>query len=269
MPLHPAADNWNLLSAASGNCAPGGGWDSYRRASASEFRRWLRRRATAAGSLEVTSDSAHPTRRSPKMARLEAVLLIAEGAFSTRRLAQLATLVDAAEVSRLIEALNFAYDASDSAFRIERVATGFQLLTRPQFARWLDKLHHRQSQLKLSPPAMETLTIVAYRQPVTRADVEEVRGVQCAEMLKQLMDRHLVRISGQDDSLGRPYLYGTTRTFLESFGLRDLKDLPMSDRLRKKPSSPADVAKVARDVGESDSESTVEADTLEEESTAA
>ena len=110
---------------------------------------------------------------------------------------------------------------------------------------------------------------VAYRQPVTRADVEEVRGVQCAEMLKQLMDRHLVRISGQDDSLGRPYLYGTTRTFLESFGLRDLKDLPMSDRLRKKPSSPADVAKVARDVGESDSESTVEADTLEEESTAA
>jgi segregation and condensation protein B len=203
------------------------------------------------------------------MARLEAVLLIAEGAFSTRRLAQLATLVDAAEVSQLIDSLNLAYDASDSAFRIERVATGFQLLTRPQFARWLDKLHHRQSQLKLSPPAMETLTIVAYRQPVTRADVEEVRGVQCAEMLKQLMDRNLVRITGHDDSLGRPYLYGTTRTFLESIGLRDLKDLPMSDRLQRKVSSPTDVENVAEVADEPESDVTTEADSDEEESAAA
>lgn len=168
------------------------------------------------------------------MARLEAVLLVADGTLSTRKLAQLATLVDAAEAGQLIEDLNAAYDAVESAFRIERVATGFQLLTRPQFARWLDKLHHRQSELKLSPPAMETLTIVAYRQPVTRADIEEVRGVQCTEMLKQLMDRNLVRIAGHDDSLGRPYLYGTTRNFLELFGLRTLKDLPMADRLRPK-----------------------------------
>ena len=110
-------------------------------------------------------------------------------------------------------------------------------MTRPIFARWLDKLHHRQSQLKLSPPAMETLTIVAYRQPVTRADVEEIRGVQCAEMLKQLMERGLARVAGHDDSLGRPYLYATTRRFLELFGLRTLNDLPMAERLRPdKPS---------------------------------
>ena len=193
------------------------------------------------------------------------MLLIADGALSKRRLAQLATLVDAAEVTQLIDALNVAYDADESAFRIERVATGFQLLTRPQFARWLDKLHHRQSQLKLSPPAMETLTIVAYRQPVTRADVEEVRGVQCAEMLKQLMERDLVRITGHDESLGRPYLYGTTRMFLESFGLRDLKDLPMSDRLRRKEPPFADVD----DADEPDSDVTTESDDDEEESAAA
>ena len=200
------------------------------------------------------------------MARLEAVLLIADGALSKRRLAQLATLVDAAEVTQLIDALNAAYDADESAFRIERVATGFQLLTRPQFARWLDKLHHRQSQLKLSPPALETLTSVAYRQPVTRADVEEVRGVQCAEMLKQLMDRNLVRITGHDESLGRPYLYGTTRAFLESFGLRDLKDLPMSDRLRRKEPPSADADDVT---DEPDSDATTEADDDEEDVAAA
>ena len=269
MPFHPAADNWNVLTSASSDRAPRRGWQSYRRASASEFRNWLLRRRTSAGALDDTSYGADPTYRSPKMARLEAVLLIADGALSKRRLAQLATLVDAAEATRLIDALNAAYDADESAFRIERVATGFQLLTRPQFARWLDKLHHRQSQLKLSPPAMETLTIVAYRQPVTRADVEEVRGVQCAEMLKQLMDRNLLRITGHDESLGRPYLYGTTRSFLESFGLRDLKDLPMSDRLRRKEPPSAEVDNLSDDADEADSDVATEADDDEEEVAAA
>jgi segregation and condensation protein B len=86
--------------------------------------------------------------------------------------------------------------------------------------------------MKLSPPAMETLTVIAYRQPITRADIEAVRGVQCTEMLKQLMDRGLVRIGGEDNSLGRPYLYETTRKFLEVFGLRSLNDLPRADSLR-------------------------------------
>lgn len=173
-------------------------------------------------------------RRTEKMARLEAALLVAEGALSTRKLTHLATLADAAEVRQLIEQLNIAYDETGSAFRIERVATGFQLLTRPEFSPWLSKLHERKSELKLSPPALETMTIVAYRQPVTRADVEAIRGVQCSEMLKQLMERGLVRVCGEDDSLGRPYLYGTTRQFLELYGLCSLKELPMSAELKPK-----------------------------------
>ena len=116
--------------------------------------------------------------------------------------------------------------------------TGYQLLTRPPFSPWLDKLHQRQNELKLSSPAMETLTIVAYQQPITRADVEAVRGVQCAEMLKQLLERGLVRICGEEDTLGRPYLYDTTKKFLELFGLRSLDDLPMASKLRKKPKPP-------------------------------
>lgn len=173
-----------------------------------------------------------PFRRTPKMARVEAALLVADGALSTRKLAQFAMLADSGEARTLIDQLNVAYDQTRSAFRIERVATGYQMLTRPKFAPWLDKLHERQARLKLSAPAMETLAIIAYRQPITRADIEAVRGVASAEMLKQLMERGLVRITGEDDSLGRPYLYGTTRLFLELFGLRSTADLPMADQLR-------------------------------------
>lgn len=176
-----------------------------------------------------------PFRRPVKMARLEAALLVAENALSTRNLLQHAKLADAAEVRTLIDQLNLAYDQSRTAFRIERVATGYQMLTRPKFAAWLDKLHQRQARLKLSAPMMETLSIVAYRQPITRADVEAVRGVQSSEMLKQLMERGLIKIVGEDDSLGRPYLYGTTRQFLESFGLRNLDDMPLADKLRAAP----------------------------------
>lgn len=171
--------------------------------------------------------------RTPKMARLEAALLVSDAPLTIRRLIQLATLADVPEARSLVEQLNAAYDRDGTAFRIERVASGYRLLTRPQFAFWLGKVHHRQAELKLSPTALETLAIVAYRQPATRAEIEAIRRVQCAEMLKQLMDRSLVRICGEDNSLGRPFLYGTTRQFLELFGLRDLDDLPNADTLRK------------------------------------
>lgn len=181
------------------------------------------------------------------MARLEAVLLVADAPFSPRRLAQMATLADATEARTLINRLNAAYEQTATPFRVERIAVGYRLLTLPQFAFWLGKLHNREAELKLSPPSMETLTIVAYRQPITRADVEAIRGVQCSEMMKQLMDRGLVRIGGEDDSLGRPFLYETTRKFLETFGLRDLEELPLADRLRIPSGTPAAPASAPAD----------------------
>lgn len=179
--------------------------------------------------------------RSAKMARAEAVLLVSGSPLSVKKLASLATLADHHDAKQVLDQLNAAYERSGSAFRIERVATGYQLMTRPQYAFWLGKLHQREAELKLTPPAMETLTIVAYRQPITRADLEVIRGVQCTEMLKMLMDRGLVRIGGEDDSLGRPFLYETTRKFLEIYGLRSLDDLPLADQLRK-PKSQAKLA---------------------------
>ncbi len=186
------------------------------------------------------------SRRTPKMARLEAVLFVADEPLPIKRLVQMATLADADEAQALIDRLNDAYDASDSTFRIEPVATGFRLLTRREFVYWLDKLHQRQAALKLTPPMLETLAIVAYRQPLTRADLEAVRGVQSAEMLKQLMERELVRIAGEDDSLGRPFLYETTRKFLELYGLQSLDDLPMAERLRRGRTPPASATTDAR-----------------------
>ena len=177
--------------------------------------------------------------RSTRLARLEAALLISEGACPAKKLAQISRLIDVREVQQLIQVLNEGYDRTRSAFRIEQTAAGYILMTRPSLSPWLDRLHNRQAEMKLSAPMMETLTIVAYQQPVTRADVEAIRGVQSAEMIRQLMDRSLVRIGGEDDSLGRPFLYETTRQFLTMFGLRRLEDLPNYETLRRKRTLPA------------------------------
>ncbi len=196
-------------------------------------RLWSWRRRTASDDDTRQNPTADgDAARSPRLARLEAALFVAERPLSARRLAQSAVLADADDVGELIAQLNSAYERAGAPFRVAHVATGHQLLTQPEFAPWLDKVHARHARLRLSPPALETLALVAYRQPVTRADIEAVRGVQSGEMLKQLMERGLVRIAGEDDSLWRPYLYGTTRQFLELFGLHSLDHLPDADRLR-------------------------------------
>ncbi|HCO22123.1 MAG: SMC-Scp complex subunit ScpB [Gimesia sp.] len=227
-----------------------------RQTSANAFRWNFLIRSQLDNQLQFHSGSDVETRRTLKMAKVEAVLFVADSALSTRKIAQLATLANASEAKELIDQLNAALEATHSAFHIKRVATGYQMMTQPQFSFWLNKLHQRQAALKLSSPAMETLAIVVYRQPITRADIESIRGVQSAEMLKQLMDRGLVRIGGKDDSLGRPFLYESTRKFLEIFGLKNLDDLPMGETLRIRPEKPGQP--VAETEEETDLESAVE-----------
>jgi segregation and condensation protein B len=166
------------------------------------------------------------------MQRLEAVLLLAREPLNSRKLAQFANLADGTEARTLVRKLNEAYDAAGRAFRVEEVASGYQLFTRPGFATWLRKLGHVPAEMRLSAPALETLAVIAYRQPVPRADIEAIRGVNCGEILRQLMERDLARISGRSDELGRPFLYGTTRRFLQLFGLVDLDELPRAEKLR-------------------------------------
>lgn len=167
-----------------------------------------------------------------KLARLEAALMAADRPLSARRLADAAALVDTKEAARLLDALNARYDAAGTAFRAERVARGWRLLTRRHLAPWMDRLHARPAVHSLSTPLLETLTVVAYRQPCTRADVDAVRGVQSADLLKQLLiDKKLIRTAGEEQTLGRPFLYETTPKFLETFGLKHLSELPEVDGL--------------------------------------
>lgn len=167
-----------------------------------------------------------PHARDAKLARLEAALFLAVEPLSARKLATAAALADAAEARTLVRRLRGLYDADASAFQVEEIAGGFQLHTRPAYRPWLVRAQRTAGEVKLSPAALETLAVVAYRQPVPRADVEAVRGVGCGELLTQLMEKGLVKIVGRQETLGRPVLYGTTKKFLQSFGLSALKDLP-------------------------------------------
>lgn len=199
------------------------------------------RQTVRQGAFVATSD---PLVREPRLTRLEAVLFIAREPLASRKLAQLAGLADGTEARTLIRRLNRLYDEGGTAFRVEEVAGGFQLLSRPQFGSWLRRLFHSPVETRLSAPALETLAVVAYRQPVLRSQIESIRGVDCGEIVRQLMERDLVRIAGRSEELGRPYLYGTTKRFLQVFGLRHLDDLPRAEALRAKPDSPSAVTGV-------------------------
>ena len=168
--------------------------------------------------------------RDPQLAALEAALFLSDDPLSAKKLAEVTRLTDAAEARRLVRKLQALYEKEGAAFEVAEIAGGFQLLTRPIFYRWLARLHKPADDLRLSGAALETLAIIGYRQPIMRADVEAVRGVQCGELLRLLMERGLVRIAGRHNSLGRPVLYGTTRRFLQLFGLKSLKDLPPISR---------------------------------------
>ena len=173
-----------------------------------------------------------PTGRDARLQRLEAVLFAAREPLAARKLSQYANLADGTEVRTLVRRLKEIYDEGGRAFGVEEVAGGFQLLSRPKFAPWLRRLDHVPPEIRFSAPAMETLAVVAYRQPAARADIEAVRGVGCGEVLRQLMDCELVRISGRSGELGRPYLYATTKRFLQLFGLQNLDELPRAVSLR-------------------------------------
>lgn len=184
------------------------------------------------GETAGDANSRAGTRRS----RLEAILFLAREPLGLRKLAQLANLTDATEARTLLRVLQERYEERGCAFQVAQVAGGYRLLSRREFANWL-RSQATDRDLRLSAPALETLAVVAYRQPVLRAEVEAIRGVACGEILRQLMDRDLLRIVGRSDELGRPLRYGTTKRFLEVYGLSDLDELPWSDQLRRPKAS--------------------------------
>ncbi|MGD0388839.1 MAG: SMC-Scp complex subunit ScpB [Tepidisphaeraceae bacterium] len=168
---------------------------------------------------------------------LEALLLSTHHPLTAGRLAELMDLPVTKPVRQAVNDLNLQYEESHRAFRIEQVAGGYQILTMPEFGEALKKLHQREIDAKLTKAALETLAIIAYKQPVLRADIEAIRGVACGETIRNLMEKRLVNIAGRAEEPGRPILYGTTKRFLEVFGLNGLKDLPQSEEGLKAPGS--------------------------------
>jgi segregation and condensation protein B len=209
-------------------------------------------------SVDATAaPSPSPLARDPAMARLEAVLFLAREPLASRKLSQYANLADGTQARTLVRRLNELYDAAGRAFRVEQVAGGYQLLSRRKFAPWLRRLAHVPGETRLSAPALETLAVIAYRQPVPRADIEAIRGVNCGEILRQLLERDLIRIGGRSEELGRPYLYLTTRRFLQLFGLTHLEELPRGAELRNSPlpSAPPTIPHPAEDTEPTSDES--------------
>ena len=161
--------------------------------------------------------------------RVEALLLSTDRPLTEERLAGLlgmGTREGAASVCAAIEQLNDEYEQTGRAFRAQRVAGGWQILTLPALGPLVSRLHRDRRESRLSQPALETLAIVSYRQPIMRAEIEAIRGVACGEVLRALLERRLVRITGRAEQLGRPMLYGTTGHFLKVFGLPGLDALP-------------------------------------------
>lgn len=180
------------------------------------------------GPSDALADRMEP---SEQLRLLEAVLMVVNEPISARHLAGLIGFPDPTAVRTAVIELNGRYDQAARAYRIEEVAGGLQILTRKQFALWLRRTGSVPTEQILSSGMLETLAIIAYRQPVVRAELEAIRGVGCDEVLRQLIQRDFVRVCGRDEDLGRPFLYETTKTFLKVFGLQSIENLPRFQKI--------------------------------------
>ncbi len=157
---------------------------------------------------------------------VEALLFASDAPVEAERLREVLDLASADEASALVARLGARHAELGSALQVVEVGGGYRMVTRPEVAPWLIRLARSRTRSRLSRPALETLAIVAYRQPVSRPDIDAIRGVNSEGVLDNLMERRVIRISGRKEAPGRPFLYETTREFLVAFGLRDLADLP-------------------------------------------
>ena len=156
---------------------------------------------------------------------VEAILFSSSEPLTTSKLSSVLENVDGKRVRQAIKELNEEYEREEHAFRVEEIAGGFQMLTRPEYAEFVDKFRTIVRKSKLSQAALETLALIAHKQPITRAEIESIRGVQCGEVLRSLADKRLVKVAGRKDVPGRPLIYAITRNFLEHFGLNSIKDI--------------------------------------------
>lgn len=172
---------------------------------------------------------------------IEALLFASDAPLTAARLSAVIGLT-INEVRLIIAELNDKYMLAGLSFRVEGIARGYQMLTLPVFNNWLAQLEKQRNQTRLSGAGLEVLSIVAYKQPITRADIEVIRGVACGDVMSRLRDMNLIKTVGRAEVIGHPLLYGTTRKFLEIFGLQDLEDLPPLEALPVRKAAAATIA---------------------------
>ena len=190
----------------------------------------------------MSQDAEAPAKKSPKPfapvpperleGALEALLLVSGDVLTVERMRDLLGLSSVIHVREALDRIQTRWQEAGLAVEIQSLAGGFRVTTRPEYAEYVQRLSRRPASDRLSPSLLETLSIVAYRQPVARVEVERIRGVQAGEALRNLLERRLLKVTGRSDQPGRPLLYGTTRRFLEVFGLGSLKDLPKKGDLK-------------------------------------
>jgi segregation and condensation protein B len=168
---------------------------------------------------------------------IETLLFITDLPLQASRIAQIAE-TDEEKAMKIINEIRQEYNEKSMTLHIMEVAGGFQMATRPEYSLWVRKLFHNKMTVRLSSAAMETLSIIAYKQPITRAEIEIIRGVEVIGPLETLIERRLVTIMGRKETVGRPLLYGTTNEFLRQFGLKSLDELPSIDSIIIKKEEP-------------------------------
>lgn len=163
---------------------------------------------------------------------IEALILASEVPVTLEKICAILKEIEKSEVKKLIERLIFEYSERLSGIYLAEVAGGFQFRTRPEMSSWIKKLKGTKP-ATLSPAALETLAIIAYRQPIVKAEIEDIRGVDVSGPLKGLLEKRIIRIVGRKDVPGKPIIYGTTKKFLEIFNLKDLSELPTLRELKE------------------------------------
>ena len=158
---------------------------------------------------------------------IEVLLFVSEKPLALEKVSDVLEEIDKPAIRSIIDELNSDYGKTGRSFSITEVGGGFQMLTDPFYAPWVRKLFSKEKKQRLSAPSLETLAIIAYKQPITRAEIEAIRGVNIDGVLDTLLERAIIKVVGRKDAAGRPFLYGTNKDFLMHFGLKSLEDLPM------------------------------------------
>lgn len=166
---------------------------------------------------------------------LEALLFVSDRPLGLKELKDILKedFADTDGLENILSELKAEYDGMGKPYELKFVADGWTFATKPAFSPWIKKLLKEKSVLRLSPPALETLAMIAYKQPITRAEIDEIRGVESSGVIDTLLDRKLIKIVGRKEALGRPLLYGTTQEFLKHFGLAHLSELPLIEDMPK------------------------------------